>query len=401
MKKTLFLLILFFIPLSGFGQIVFEKGYFINNDNIRTECLIKNMDWQYNPAEFQFKMGPNGVAQKATIKNVREFRVYGYPKYVRDSVQIDRSSNNFDTFDWNRDPVWSGEVLFLRVVTEGKASLYAYESTNYKRFFYSVGGSAIIQLVYKIYKADSYSRKENNLYRQQIWVDLPLSENSKKLAEKMIYDEKNLSYYFNLYNKLNSDPYKEDPEKAIVMENSMPKRDRFNLKISSAITYTRFSIENMFTGNSVPFAQFPGYSLGAELEFILPFNKNKWGIFADPALSHFKDTQEDYLYTFKTNQFCLDMPVGIRYYLFLNNRKKFFINAFYLFNLSGGEFKFRVNGMSDFTSQASNKIGTGVGYSYKNFSIETRYIIPHLMLPVSDYQQFSIILRYRLWHNYF
>jgi hypothetical protein len=395
MKKTLFLLILFFIPLSGFGQIVFEKGYFINNDNIRTECLIKNMDWQYNPAEFQFKMGPNGVAQKATIKNVREFRVYGYPKYVRDSVQIDRPDNNFDDYEWSREPIWRSEVLFLRVVTEGKAVLYAFESKNFKRFFYSVDGFAPRQLVYKIYHKDTYLIEENNLYKQQLWVGMP-TENGREAAEKVPYEEKRLAGYFILYNSKYSNNTEADTYTAEKNRTQGPKRDLLNLKISPAVTYSSFSYYNVLTSNTVYFSQSPGYSYGFEIETILPFNKNKWGIFAEPTKTYFKDNIVDNSNKLQIDQIIWELPIGLRYYIFLGKESKIFANILYLASIKNGAItQIWINDNMVFIKNNSYKLGAGIGFNFKIFSLEARYATSNLVLPQSDYQRFSLILGVR------
>ena len=43
MKQLFISLILTIISLQAFAQIKYESGYFINNEGIRTDCLIKNI----------------------------------------------------------------------------------------------------------------------------------------------------------------------------------------------------------------------------------------------------------------------------------------------------------------------------------------------------------------------
>lgn len=51
MKKLLFVVILCSYSFT-FSQIRFEKGYLINNQDVKSEVLIKNEDWTLNPTEF-------------------------------------------------------------------------------------------------------------------------------------------------------------------------------------------------------------------------------------------------------------------------------------------------------------------------------------------------------------
>jgi hypothetical protein len=46
MKKQLLLLLCLVFTANAYTQIVFEKGYYINNANEKVECLIKNIDWR-------------------------------------------------------------------------------------------------------------------------------------------------------------------------------------------------------------------------------------------------------------------------------------------------------------------------------------------------------------------
>ncbi|MBI9054042.1 MAG: hypothetical protein JEY96_09520 [Bacteroidales bacterium] len=75
MYKLNFLLKLTFVGLISLltvnnviGQIEFEQGYFIENDGIQTECLIKNMAWASNPKAFSYKIGVEGEVKKILLK---------------------------------------------------------------------------------------------------------------------------------------------------------------------------------------------------------------------------------------------------------------------------------------------------------------------------------------------
>ena len=67
MKTKLVALIFLLIAKCSFGQIRYENGYYIDNNNRRTECLIKNVDWGNNPKGFIFKKGNSSIPEKGNI----------------------------------------------------------------------------------------------------------------------------------------------------------------------------------------------------------------------------------------------------------------------------------------------------------------------------------------------
>ncbi|WP_067151165.1 hypothetical protein [Pseudotamlana agarivorans] len=134
--KTKFLSILITVLCTiCYSQISYEPGYFIDNNNEKTDCLIKNMDWKNNPTEFEYKLTEEGESQKATIHSVKEFEVTNMSQYVRFTVNIDRSSEALSKISHDKNPAFKEEVLFLKTILVGKANLYEYNDGNLKRFF--------------------------------------------------------------------------------------------------------------------------------------------------------------------------------------------------------------------------------------------------------------------------
>jgi hypothetical protein len=122
-----------------FAQTKFQKGYFIDNNNVRTECLIKNDDWLNNPSKFSYKVSETAPIQSAEMPVVKEFGIYNNSKFVRADVNIDLTTNDYSNNLGNdKNPEWHQQQLFLKVLIEGKASLYYYKGQNVERFFYSV-----------------------------------------------------------------------------------------------------------------------------------------------------------------------------------------------------------------------------------------------------------------------
>ena len=173
MKNSYFnftIFFLFFISTctSTFGQITFEKGYFIDNSGRQTDCLIKNLDWKNNPTSFHYKISEQGEVSVKDITEVEVFNIINGAKYIRKTVEINRSSDKTSELDEKRKVEFNQEQLFLKELVTGPANLYYYEDGSLIRFFYSLNDNKPSQLVYKKYRKENFEIAENNEYRQQL-----------------------------------------------------------------------------------------------------------------------------------------------------------------------------------------------------------------------------------------
>ncbi len=123
MRKQLLSIILWLVTVHCSSQISFEQGYYITNSGQKVGCLIKNVDWKDNPREFYYQLSAEGEKNKATIEDVKEFGIENTCKFVRHLVKVDRSSDNLSDLSSTSEPVFTEEVLFLKLLVEGKASL--------------------------------------------------------------------------------------------------------------------------------------------------------------------------------------------------------------------------------------------------------------------------------------
>lgn len=397
-NKAKLLLPFILLPYFLNGQILFEKGYIITNDSVKKECLIKNIDWENNPASIQFKLNENDSVRTGSVLTINEFCIYGYSIYVSAKVLIDRSSNNLTEITYEKNPKWSDEKLFLKVLVSGNASLYYYQTTNLMRYFYSVNGNEINQLVYKRYLLQNDKINENNLFRQQLWVDLKYdAEECKKIVEQINYKSEELISYFNNYNSFHG-------HLATDVIKRLP-RETFNIKITPGIKYSLMSTTNEINEfRNSKFSQFPTFSLGAELEVILPFNKNKWGVILAPEFNYLNDeysNNSNYTSILRLNT--IELPLGIRHYFFLKNGSKFFVNGFInsLIALNMNS-KIDLNNYTSIKLKSDRSFSFGAGYSSKRASIEFRYYAPRNMLSnyvywSSDYTRISLIFGYKLY----
>jgi len=402
MKSKLFSLILFLIALSSFGQIKYENGYFIDNENHRTECLIKNDDWKNNPVEFDFMRAEAAIVEKANIAYVKEFGIYGFSKYIRAKIKIDRTTDDIERLTFEKNPVWSQEELFLKLLVEGRASLFIYKDGEIERFFFSVSDTVINQLVYKKYleivSKSRFSEEKtvviNNRFRQQLWLDLRCTNASMSSVENLNYNQHDLEKYFTHYSKCTGD--------SLIDHNNKSKRDWFSLKITPGFTMSTILFNHPVSIYNVAFKNNKSIRIGIETEFILPYNMNKWGIIVEPTFQYFKDEKAVYYGTASINYSSIEFPVGVRYYLFLNTNLKAFINAFYITKYVLN-FNPKINSDSRTTLDINNRFSfaAGGGIEYKRVSAEIRYytnreLLGDYMSWSTNYTRFSAIIGYKL-----
>ncbi len=411
MYKQIIIVLLLVMSISSFAQISFEKGYIINNSNQKSECLIKNEDWNNNPSNFEYKFSEVAEAKNESLKNIKEFGIYGSSKYVRANVKIDKSSNAVNTLSHDKNPVFTQEELFLKVLVESNAcTLYLYQKGNLTRFFYKYGSGDIEQLVYKRYikegKFNDVTRtkiSENKRYQQQLYANLKCDFFHLEDYLSLNYTIKSLKEFFKKYYECVNSDY--------ITYESDAKRDVFNLNIRPGINYNNLE---MNSSSKINFKNIYVASIGAELEYILPYNKNKWSLLVETTgqMYNSESTNND-SYTFdgilisELDYKSIELSLGFRYYMFLNKHSKLFTNLSYNFDLvnhSSIEF-FRSNGTSiqKLDSFARRYVALGAGYKLnEHWSAEFRYKLSNNILSdylgwKAQYNTLSLTLGYTLF----
>lgn len=406
MKKIL-TLALFFVSASTSAQIKFEKGYFITNEGQRTECLIRNADWKNNPKKFTYKLADSDDPQKATIEAVKEFAVYEGDKFIRAAVKIDISDNDVQQLTTNKAPVWAADTLFLKVLVEGRASLYCYEKNTETKFFYTAPDVPVSQLIYKKYLMRNVQHEndpsktrdiaaDNNTYLTQLWEDVSCSNTQSLDYTAIKYTLKDLEKYFISYNSCFDAPM------TVITK---PKKGSFNLKVTPGIDIASFSMVNpLISAFDYSFEARPDFHIGIESEFILPYNKSKWGIVFSPEFQNFNFDKEKNDKDASAKITTIDFPIGLRHYFFLNECRKIFLNAFYISKLSVS-FKSRIthNDMQ-LNYYPDNSYSGGIGMEDNRFSAEIRYyakrkIVGRYLYWDSNLNKFSFLIGYKLFRG--
>ncbi|MBL7866109.1 MAG: hypothetical protein JNK10_14610, partial [Cyclobacteriaceae bacterium] len=325
MKRGLILLAVMTTSLALQAQIVFEKGYIINNDGQRTECMIRNVDWKDCPKTFDYKIG-DGETVQGTLSDISEFGVFNGATFKRFKGQIDRSPDLVERITVGREPQWSDETLFLRVLVDGKAMLYYFKDDIFERFFYSVNQSDIKQLVYKRYLTkgqvtvaglETTGLGENESYKQQLFNDLTCADISRKSIEGMKYVKSDLTKLFSKYNSCQgataSTVKEEGTKKGVTQITIRPGLTVYSMKTTNSSN----SALNRDFGTNV------SYRIGLELENILPWNKGTWSLLFEPVYGSYSASSG----TTNVKYNSLDFNAGVRRYFFLNGGGKLYLNA--------------------------------------------------------------------------
>ena len=394
-KKTLFLLTIF-ISINCFSQISFEKGYYINNSDQKIDCFIKNIDWLDNPIKFEYKITENSDEKTIVIKSVKEFGIYNISKYIRSTVNIDRSSEVINKISNDKKPIFKEEQLFLKMLVEGKSNLYQYIDGELIRYFYDKENTKVTQLIYKSYSTDENYIGKNNRFRQQLWSDLKCSTFTMNKMEYLDYKKNELVNYFVAYNKSNNQEYVNFEEKQ--------KRDLFNLNFRPGFNLSNLSIENSISySRNTDFDAEIGFRFGVEAELIMPFNKNKWSIIIEPTYQYFKAEKNiRATQNVKIDYSSIELPIGVRHYFYLNENSKFFINGSFIVDFSSNSvIDFQPD--SDLEIKTGTNLAFGIGYKHNNkYSLEVRYLSNRNILNTyqywfSDYKTMSIIFGYSIF----
>jgi hypothetical protein len=381
-----------------YSQTAFEKGYFINEDGQKIECLIENVDWKNNPTEFKYKLEGNAETKKADISNVKEFGIQDVAKYIRAKVNIDRSTSGLDKFNTNKHPEFSEEQLFLKVLIEGEASLFFYEDGNLRRFFYQTRNSEIKQLIYKEYLNSDNMVAINNTFRQQLYNDLKCQDITMRDLEDIKYAKNSLERVVVKYNVCTNSQYVEFKAKK--------DKDLFNLTIRPGLNISSLSGYNPeISTMDIEFGTKLQFRLGVEAEVILPFNNNKWALIAEPTYQSFKTSKRTPNRNVSSGTLIstvdytsIELPLGVRHYFFLKNGSKIFINAAVV-----GDFSFNSTikfGRNSLDIKSGLNMAFGVGYKLKKrYSLEIRYLTDRELLGnysywTSSYKTLSAIVGY-------
>ncbi len=215
MKSSLVATLVALASISTMAQGKFTKGYFVKTSGERTEAeiMLKSMDRRDNPKGFEYRTSASSQPVEADITQIKELGLSDGSLFRLFTVGMDRSSDDVNRLNTERNPEFKSETLFLRLLVDGKAMLYGYDEGNLHRFFFSLDGSPLEQLVYKRYNVPPpeapvplgvNSPREvgtNENYKQQILNALKCKDIGMESIERLTYKQKALTRIFVNFNK--------------------------------------------------------------------------------------------------------------------------------------------------------------------------------------------------------
>jgi len=379
--KTQFMLLVltFFVFDNIEGQITFKNGYFIDNTGNKINCKIKDKDEKYTPTGFTYMLESNSKKYVRGLENTQEFRLNEGVKYIRAKVGIDKSKSHLSKLKNTMNMEYEEEIVFLKVLLEGESSLYEYKKAGFERYFYKLGDEPIRQLDYKKYKVGNASIRENNRYRQQLKLEMSC-ELSNKSIESLEYKKKDLVKFFKDYNVCINSSFE--------LYDNKEKQKKINIGIRYEGMFSRntlfFRADELLDFENKLVSQF-----GLSFEYIMPFNRNKWRFFMEPSYYKYEsensliveyDFNPDIEYTYRLENRAIELPLGVRYYMFLSKEMQLFLGAgYYLDIYSRTEINetattfLQTDNQSYSGKQSIGNVFAGFGIQYNRFSVDYRY----------------------------
>ncbi|WP_262732580.1 hypothetical protein [Gaetbulibacter sp. NE] len=405
MRKYILIITFLFTSSSIFSQINFEKGYIINSSSGKILCFIKNEGWVNSPDKILYKLDMSSdKVFEGDLSNIKEFGFKSNVKYVNRLVNVDLSSNLINKLSKNREPNFVLKQVFLKQLIDGKANLYEYRSSKVTRYFISLSLDEIIPLIYKRYKVNVTQIAENVSFKSQLYENLKCSSGELSTLRKMDYYYKDLMEYVGAYNLC------ETGENIELID--LNRKNQFLLNVKAGAFLSTMSVDYRASGftanvNSGKFDNRFSPRFGLELEYMLPFNKNKWSLFVEPSYQSFNSSGVTDLNGTLNSQDInieysfVEIPVGVRHYMYLSNKdsRLFFNLAYVVVADFGGELEYSENLNLDIKSRPN--LLFGFGYNLNKVSLEfriatSRNIVSEYSSYSTDYKNIGIVFGYHI-----
>lgn len=345
----------------------FEKGYFIDNNNKKVECLIKNEEWDYNPTRFEYKLNENDATKSMEFSEFSEINVGGEYKYIKANVKIDKSSD-FDHISGEKTMNFEQTTLLLRIRVEGKATLYAYNAPSYSRFFYSKDSGEILPLSYKIYfYKEEGEPSKNETYKQELLNALKCETIKQSDIDNLEYINSSLSELFVKYNTCSGSKAEIFTEKK--------NHSSFEMYLEAGVGISSFSYDNQ--GFSGDYSKKAAFRIGLETEINFSNKVKRWSLLIEALFRHYSNTYKYNTVTPLTSEFdykVIDVSVGARKYFPLTEKSFLFANAYLTYGYSLDSAVRYSNGAYNIDVGGSFNPALGVGGLIdKKYSLEFRY----------------------------
>ena len=309
--------------LSCYAQ---NQGYYITNNGQKVEGYFKGKDFS-DTAALKFAKTADGEYIKFSTESAVEYGIGDRYKSEKHTVNIDSYFDGNKNMSNQKAPEFISKAIFLEVILQSDASLYAYETNKGTVFFYKIGSKNIplTQLVYKEYSVSQTEIAENNQFRQQLFNDVKCENADKDHFVNLDYERKPLLSVFEEYNNCTGYVSK-------VSASATEKKSKFKYTAFAGSGLTSLEI------GGVPAEPDNSTTAGinAGVEMALTFTTTNWSFFGRAEFETYS-TKTTVIYApgsfnTMTNEYSLDNSninifVGPRYDFVLNAKNKIFADA--------------------------------------------------------------------------
>ncbi|MXN92639.1 hypothetical protein GR160_15530 [Flavobacterium sp. Sd200] len=415
-KNALFVFC-FFFSVSLTAQVTFMKGNFVNSQNVKVECLIKNYDWNNYPSEIEYKLNDSEVVEKIYTAQLQSFYIYETPHYYKkyDVASIPQQPGGYS--------LKSGLQL-LKVLLEGKVSLLRNTDDVY---FLGVEDQSPIPLINYKYINDQTQRVErNNSFRLELLNNLKCHTITSDDIRKVSYGEKDLVKIVSLYNAcVNSESKNYTSKKA---------KAEFNIKLVGGVNLYTTNLDLKFISPrnadrmvdlsdeiTLQSGSESNFVAGFEAEVRLPFNHKKWALFIVPTYNKQKGftVYQPLSHLFSANNYetgyrgdvifngysYIEIPLGLRRYFYLNKNSLINLNLSYGLSVTAGsDPSITVNWnensvrlLHEDTTSNSSLLRIGAGYTFKDkYTLGVNYYAIKSLSKSNTNGSLSVILGYKI-----
>jgi hypothetical protein len=391
MKPLFALALLTILHLAGYAQIDYQQGYYIRNDGTKISCLIKDYGWISNPTYIVCKSSPDAAPVTIGMAGILEFGV-GNSKYQRFDVDVETSADAIDELSSSPQPKYRHDTAMLKLLVEGRASLYLYQKKRLTRYFFRLNGAAPTPLISKQYLGPDGYAHANQEYIKLLADSLSCSAPDFPDPTTVPFELKSLTRFFVAYNKCVRSAFTDYWTKT--------GKSVFHLYIRPGVDLSAFTVTDNF--NLVPskhsYGSEASFRFGVEGEFILPINRNKWSVLLEPVYRSYHSSSDES--GFNVDYKAIQLQLGARYYFFLGSQTKFFLSAALCSNFS---LTSTVESDGSYLNTLSHLGGTfSAGFRLKDrVGIEVNFALPQNIL--DNYYYFrstlsttSLIFSYRI-----
>ncbi|MBN8641338.1 MAG: hypothetical protein J0L86_05935 [Flavobacteriales bacterium] len=396
MLKTYKALILIFVSIIAQAQGNFQKGYYIDLNNVKHEGYIDDLNPHNCPSEIRFKV--NLTDESFTVideKYIQEYTSNNNYKFQKFTIQFDSElTNNRNPYDIvHKLPVLETKTVLVKLLVEGNNSLYSAVIKD-KTFFY-LKKKDIPEPIYLVYKKyiDGNRELENASFRGVLHNEFSVVDSSLTFQDfsELKYDQNVL---IKLFERINS------KDNSLIKNEVDNKRNKLKFSLTVLLGYSFSNFEtNIYQRNQNSSSSSP--LVGFELSLGSPFDAKRFEFFGrfgaekiDSKISETENYNLESTIVEKSvilSSLAISASIGPRYYFNLNNSSRIFIDTSFGLTTLSGDFEIQnaitryINLANPTTVNNNYSIGLkngiflnfGVGYWFKNkFGLDLRYTTP-------------------------